>query len=163
MIPQMMMLSLVAAIATPTLAQSAPARQGAQPVARSAFMQRVDRVFVAADANKDGQLTRAEIEANQARELAQMKANRLRQREAAFRQLDANKDGQLSLQEYNGRLAASNGKANATPVLTRLDTNKDGKVSLAENRVLIMSRFDRADANKNGVLEVTEQRAMNRR
>jgi Ca2+-binding EF-hand superfamily protein len=151
-------------IAAPALAQNAsaakPAPAGPQPIAKTVFMQRVDRDFVAADANKDGFADRAELESAEARTLAGRKAALLRQREAAFRQLDANKDGNLTLAEFNAAVAAAPvRKADATPALNRFDTNKDGKVSLAENRAPAIVQFDRADTNKDGTLSVEEQRA----
>jgi len=156
-----LMLSMTAGTA---LAQAAAAPKtapaGPQPIAKTAFMQRVDRDFVAADANKDGFADRAELEAAEARALAARKAALLRQREGAFRQLDANKDGNLTLTEFNAAVvAAPIRKADATPMLNRFDTNKDGKVSLAENRAPAIAQFDRADTNKDGTLSIEEQRA----
>ena len=148
-------------IAGPVLAQAAgPAPAGPQPIAKTAFMQRIDRDFVAADANKDGFADRAELEAAEAKALAARKAALLRRGEATFRRLDANKDGNLTLTEFNSAMAAAPiRKADAGPVLTRFDTNKDGKVSLAENRAPAIVQFDRADTNKDGTLSVEEQRA----
>jgi Ca2+-binding EF-hand superfamily protein len=154
---------LLAAVATAAPAQN-NAAAAPQPVSRTSYMQRIDNGFVAADADKDGFLERAEIEAAETRVLTARKAALLKQREAAFRRMDTNKDGSLSLAEYNAPLAnAAIPKANAAPVLDRLDANKDGKVSLAENRAPAIAQFDRADTNKDGTLSVDEQRAMARR
>lgn len=152
------------AIAAPAFAQNtaAPA-QAAQPLSRAAYLQRVDNSFVTVDANKDGFLDRAEIEAAETKVMSARKATALRQREEAFRKMDANKDGSLTLQEYNAALVAAPLKADATPALNRLDTNKDGKISLAENRAPSMTQFDRADANKDGVLSADERKAPARR
>ena len=143
----------------PAMAQTAAA-QGPQPIAKTVFMQRIDRDFVSADANKDGFADRAELEAAETKLFAARKAALLRNREAAFRQLDANKDGNLTLAEFNAAVnAAPLKKPDAAPVLNRFDTNKDGKVSLAENRAPAIAQFDRADTNKDGTLSVEEQRA----
>ena len=146
-------------VAGPAPAQTAtPA--GAQPIAKTAFMQRIDRDFVNADANKDGFADRSELEAAETKVMAARKAAALRNREGAFRQLDANKDGNLTLAEFNASVSAMPlKKADAAPVLNRFDTNKDGKVSLAENRAPAIVQFDRADTNKDGTLSVDEQRA----
>ena len=147
--------------ATAAVAQNASApAAGPQPLARTAFMQKVDSSFVTVDANKDGFMDRAEIEAAEVKALTGRKAALLRQREEGFRKLDTNKDGQLSLQEFNQPVVAvAIPRGNATPILNRLDTNKDGKVSLAENRAPAMVQFDRADSNKDGTLTAAEQRA----
>jgi hypothetical protein len=145
----------------PLMAQSAPAAaaNAPQPIARTAFMQRIDSVFVLADANKDGFADRTELEAVQAKELNARKAYVIKQREAAFKALDKDNNGSLTLQEFNGPVVAAPIKTDAAPVLARFDTNKDGKVSLAENRAPALAQFDRADTNKDGTLSVAEQKA----
>lgn len=152
--------SAAAVASAQNAATPAPAQQ---PIARAAYLQRVDGNFVAIDANKDGFMDRAEIEVAETKVLNARKAALLRQREAAFRKLDTNKDGSLSLQEYNALLAGAPVKANAAPILGRLDTNKDGKVSLAENRAPAMAQFDRADTNKDGSLSPAELKARGNR
>ena len=123
-------------------------------------MQKVDSSFVTVDANKDGFIDRAEIEAAEVKAMTARKAALQRQREGAFRKLDTNKDNALSLQEFNAPIAqVAIPKGNATPILGRFDTNKDGKVSLAEQRAPSMAQFDRADTNKDGSLSAAEQRA----
>lgn len=153
--------AFLATAATAAAAQNASApAQGPQTLSRATYMQKVDGSFVTVDANKDGFMDRAEIEAAETKVMAARKAAVLRQREALFRNLDANKDGNMTLQEFNAKVvAATLPKANATPVLGRLDTNKDGKVSLAENRTPSMAQFDRSDTNKDGSLTAAEQRA----
>lgn len=162
---QLLLIVVTASAANPLLAQgsAAPAR-APQPVAKAAYLQRVDATFAAVDTNKDGSIDRAEIEAAESRALSVRKAQLIKQREAAFRQLDKDKNGSLTLQEFNGPTAAQAlPKANATPMLTRLDANKDGKISAAENRAPAAAQFDRADANKDGTLSVEEQRARRQR
>ena len=154
-----MILFLSAAPLAPLAAQAAPAANAPQPIPRAAFMQRVDSVFVTADANKDGFADRAELEAVQVREFNTQKAFVLKQREALFKRLDKDNNGALTLAEFNAPVTGAPVKTDATAVLGRFDTNKDGKVSLAENRAPAMSQFDRADGNKDGVLSVAEQKA----
>ena len=156
-------LSLIALMASATIAQAsaqtAPAAQAAQPIPRTAFIQRIDSVFVAADANKDGFADRAELESVQVKEFNARKAYVLKQRETAFKSLDKDNNGSLSLAEFNAAVAAQTVKTDTASVLGRYDTNKDGKVSLAENRAPTMAQFDRADTNKDGSLSVAEQKA----
>ena len=156
-------LSLIALMASATIvpatAQNAPAANAPQPIPRTAFMQRIDSVFVAADANKDGFADRAELESVQVRELNARKAFVIKQREAAFKSLDKDNNGALSIAEFNAVVAAQPIKTDTASVLGRFDTNKDGKVSLAENRAPALAQFDRADTNKDGSLSVAEQKA----
>jgi hypothetical protein len=155
----LLLIAIVAGAAGPALAQgsAAPAKTP-QPVAKAAYVQRIDAGFAAVDTNKDGFTDKAEIEVAETKVLGARKAQVINQREAAFKQLDTNKDGSLTLTEFNAQLVKQAlPKANAAPMLARLDTNKDGKVSAAENRAPAVAQFDRADANKDGSLSVDEQ------
>ena len=152
-------LLLVSAPIAPLAAQAPAAAPTPQPIPRAAFMQRIDSVFVSADANKDGFADRAELEAVQVKEFNAQRAYVLKQREAVFRRLDKDNNGVLTLQEFNAPVANAPVTTDVPGVLSRLDTNKDGKISLAENRAPAMSKFDRADTNKDGVLSVAEQKA----
>ncbi len=143
----------------PATAQTAPAANTSQPILRTGFMQRIDSVFVAADANKDGFADRAELESVQVRQFNARKAFVIKQREAGFKSLDRDNNGSLSLAEFNAVVAAQPIRTDTAGVLGRFDTNKDGKVSLAENRGPAMAQFDRADTNKDGTLSVAEQKA----
>jgi len=156
-------LSLIALMASATIvpatAQNAPAAQATQPLSRAVFMQRIDSVFVAADANKDGFADRAELEAAQSRELNGRKTALLRRSETVFKTLDKDNNGTLTLQEFNSQIVAAPIKTDTAAVFARFDTNKDSKVSLAENRAPALAQFDRADTNKDGSLSILEQRA----
>ena len=149
---------LLASAASPALPQAATAPKGPQPISRTVYMSRVDSTFGAIDTNKDGYTDKSEIEAFEAKALAARKAQMLKQRETAFRQMDKDKNGTLSLAEFNAAAAAAQTpKPNVTPQIARLDTNKDGKVSMVESRVPASAQFDRLDTNKDGILSVEEQ------
>jgi hypothetical protein len=158
-----LILSLLMASApiAPLAAQAAAPAAAAtpQPIPRTAFMQRIDSVFVAVDANKDGFADRAELEAVQTREFNAQRAYVLKQREALFHKLDKDGNGTLTLAEFNAPVTNAPVKVDSASVLERFDTNHDGKVSLAENRAPAMAQFDRADTNHDGVLSVAEQKA----
>ena len=148
---------LLVSAASPALPQAATAPKGPQPISRTVYMARVDSTFGAVDANKDGFTDKSEIEAFEAKALAARKAQLLKQRETAFRQMDKDKNGTLSLAEFNAAMAAQTPKPNAAPQIARLDTNKDGRVSMAESRGPAGAQFDRLDTNKDGILSVDEQ------
>ena len=159
---------MASATVAPAIAQTAPAARAPaanapQPIPRTGFMQRIDAVFVAADANKDGFADRAELETTQTRELTGRKAALLRRNEAIFKSLDKDNNGSLTAQEFNAQINAAPIRTDTAAILSRFDTNKDGKVSLAENRAPALAQFDRADTNKDGSLSVAEQRAAARR
>jgi EF hand domain-containing protein len=161
---RLMLAIVLASAAGPALAQANAPAKGPQPVSRVVFMSRVDSNFGLLDTNKDGYASKAEIESAEAKTLASRKAQMIKQREAAFRQLDKDKSGSLSLAEFNSAVAAQpDRKVDAAPILDRLDSNKDGKISMVENRAPSEARFVRLDANKDGVLSVEEQKAQARR
>lgn len=157
----LLLIAIVACAASPALSQgTAKPAKAPQPVAKAAYVQRVDATFSAVDTNKDGFIDKSEIEVAETKAIGGRKAQVINQREAAFRQLDTNKDGSLTLKEFNAQLVAQPlPKANAAPMINRLDTNKDGKISAAENRAPAVAQFDRADTNKDGTLSVEEQKA----
>ena len=140
--------ALVAALLfpAPLLAQAA-----AQPLPRATFSATMDGEYRKIDTNKDGQLTRAEVDASQKAAITlQVQA---RQR-AVFATLDGDRNGQLSLVEFS--------KVPVTPrptnpdVLMRFDTSRDGKVSLIEHRTATLANFDRLDVDKDGVVSPFE-------
>ena len=73
-----------------------------------------------------------------------------------FTQMDSNKDGFVTA----GELSAAAGPDQAARLVGSLDSNKDGKVSLAELDAMMLSMFDRADADRDGIVTVQEQAAM---
>ena len=143
-------------LASAAAAQTAPQTQ---PVTRSAYLSTVGNRFTQIDLNHDGQLTRAELTSQLARELDNAKAQITRQLAESFKRLDTNKDGQLSFQEFSA--AAPQLKSTETPdqLLQSLDTNHDGKVSLDEFRAPQVAKFNRADTNHDGIVTPAEARA----
>ena len=140
--------ALMLTLATPAFSQAAPA---AQPLPRATFNATMDGEYRKIDTNKDGQLTRAEVEAFQKAAIAvQVQA---RQR-AVFVTLDGDRNGQLSLAEFS-RVPVNPQRTNPD-VLMRFDTNRDGKVSLIEHRTATLANFDRLDVDKDGVVSLAE-------
>jgi Ca2+-binding EF-hand superfamily protein len=142
-------------------AQSSAAPSGsaaAQPVTRAGLAGQLDSSFNNLDANKDKSLDRSEIEAAQARNVAQAKAEIAKRVEAEFTRLDGNKDGQLSLAEFKNA-AASPRVPPVEELVKQLDRNGDGKVTQEEYRALPLANFDRIDTNKDGSISAQEQSA----
>jgi hypothetical protein len=143
------------------VAPSALFAQASAPkaVSRADFTKTIDNRFNAVDTNHDGSLSKAEIAAEQQRELQQASARINAQLETKFKQLDTNKDGQLTLREF--LVAAPPVRTAETPdqTLQKLDSNHDGKISTAEFRAPQLARFARSDANHDGVVTPAEENA----
>ena len=115
----------------------------------------MDSQFRQMDADKNGQLTRAEIEQYQKQSaLAEAKARN----RAQFTELDTNRNGQLSPAEF-AKLTPSAAAANAGPMLSREDSNRDSQISIVEHRSAALANFDRLDTDKNGVVTAAEMKA----
>lgn len=150
-------LALVAA--APLSAQVAkpappPASKGVETVARAAVVANAEAEFARVDTNKDGQMSRVEIESFQR---ASLTARATARNKALFAELDADKNGQISAAEF--AKATPVPKPDATEVL-RIDTNKDGQVSIAEHRSATIDTFTKIDTNKDGVLTAAEVQAL---
>lgn len=131
---------------SPSLAQGS-----AQPLPRATFSATMDGEYRKIDINKDGQLTRAEVDAFQKAAIAvQVQARR----QAVFATLDGDRNGQLSLAEFS-RVPVNPQRTNPD-VLMRFDTNRDSKVSLIEHRTATLANFDRLDTDKDGVVSPAE-------
>jgi len=156
-------LALVAGPASSALGQTtrpapvAPqqAAMGPVPVPRTDFIATMDAEFRKMDADKNGILTRKEIEDFQ-RAVSVLAA---RQRNVAlFQVLDMDKNGQLSPAEFAG-LPMSMLQPNAAPVLAQVDGNRDGQATLVEYRAGKLVNFDRMDADKDGIVSLAEMKA----
>jgi hypothetical protein len=139
----------MAAIGEPVFAQPA------QPVARAQFLTVMDQEFRKIDADKNGKLVKAEVEAFQRAVAVAESANRNR---ALFARLDSDRNGQLSQAEFL-KLAVAPPPADAGPLLAQSDLDKDQQVTLVEYRTAKLANFDRMDADKDGVVSVAEMRA----
>lgn len=136
---------------------SAPAAQptAAQPIKRSAFIAQMDAQFGKIDGDKDGRLSRLEIEQYQQLQAAAEARERNR---ALFTQLDTDGNGQVSAAEF-AKLIVAPPAADAGPMLSREDANRDGTISLVEHRAATLANFDRLDRNRDGVVTPAEMRA----
>ena len=144
-------LPFVPAVAAPTSVENT----GPVPVQRSQFIATMDAEFKVRDADKNGIVTKEEIEAYQRSLFA--RANQER-RAALFQQLDADKNGQLSKTEFGG-LNLPTLPVDATPLLSTVDLDRNGRVTLVEYRTGKLRNFDRMDADKDGIVSVAEMKA----
>lgn len=109
--------------------------------------------FAAADADKDGKVTKDEFDA---------------WRKATVEGIDTDKDGKISVEELSAMQmkrmqAAADGMAER--MVKALDTDGDGKLSAAEllARPMPADAFAMADTNKDGVVDQAEAEAAQQR
>ena len=140
------------AIPSAAFAQAAP-----KAVTRGAFESNLNSRFGAMDTNHDGNLSSAELIAEQQKEMQQAKTALNQQVTARFKQLDTNKDGSLNLQEFLAAAPQLRTAESPAQLLQKLDSNKDGKVSADEFKAPQLANFNKADANKDGTLTPEEQ------
>jgi Ca2+-binding EF-hand superfamily protein len=127
----------------------------AQPIPRTQFIGDMDTQFRKMDADKNGLLTRVEIE--QFQKLTAVAEAQARNR-ALFEQLDTDRNGQLSPGEF-AKVNAASPAANAAPMLGREDGNRDGQISMIEHRTATLANFDRLDTDKDGIVTPAEMKA----
>jgi Ca2+-binding EF-hand superfamily protein len=131
------------------------AQAGAAAVPRTIYIQTMDQEFGKMDADKNGKVTRVEVEAFQRSAAVAQAGARAR---ALFAQLDADRNGQLSPAEFAKGVNAT-GPVNGQPLVAQLDTNRDGAISLVEHRAGKLAHFDRIDLDKDGVVSAAEMKS----
>ena len=153
--------TLVAFLPVSSLAQTsrtankaAPAA-GPVPVPRTEFIATMDTEFRKMDADKDGVLTRKEIEDYERSMSGVAIDNR---RRALFNALDTDHNGLLTPQEF-ARLQLPAPPISADPMLGQADLNHDGTITLVEWRTAKLRNFDAMDTDKDGVVTPTEMKA----
>ena len=126
--------------------------------------------FDAIDANRDGGVTLAEV---QAERQAQRQSIRTQMIASRFEALDTDRNGQLSQTEFSVRPAeqdrggrhgrrhhAGGREGAAKAMMSRIDANADGTVSMAEFSARGAKAFAMADGNKDGVVTVRELQSL---
>ena len=124
-------------------------------VPRAQFITVQDGEFRKMDADKNGQVTRIEVEAFQ--RLTAVATAQIRNRQL-FAQLDVDRNGQISPLEFL-KLNPPPPPVNGQPFVAQLDLNRDGQISLVEHRTARLANFDKMDTDKDGVVTVAEMRA----
>jgi len=128
--------------------------QAAAPIPRAGFLTVMDGEFRKMDADKNGQVTKIEIEQFQR---LQAVAESQARNHAMFVQLDKDRNGQISPAEFAAVTPPAT--INGQPLIAQYDANHDGKVSQIEYRGVKLMRFDAIDADKDGIASIAEQRA----
>ena len=144
---------MLAALASAASAQT-PA-SASQPRTKAQLTQGLGQRFNVLDSNRDGNITKTEIEAAAARARQEADSTIAKRAEEGFKKLDTDKNGQLSLAEFKASIPPMQARP-ADTVLQRLDANKDGKITLQEFGAPTMAAFDRLDANKDGTVSDQE-------
>lgn len=146
---------ILVALACPASAQTAPAQSTRT---RAQVAQQLDAKFKTFDSNRDGRLSKAEIQAAETRAQQQAAARIAQRTEQSFARLDKDKNGQLSLVEFKAAAPPVRG-ITADTLLQRLDSNTDGAVTLQEFGARTLAAFDRMDRNRDGTLSAAERQA----
>lgn len=105
---------------------------------RQFVVRRVEVEFKALDANGDGKLTKAEVDAARGKSLL-------------FLIADKDHDGVVTKEDL-AKSFADRGTAARDRMFARLDADKDGKITAAEYQASGDQRFARMDRNKDGVI-----------
>jgi Ca2+-binding EF-hand superfamily protein len=124
-------------------------------------------MFARLDTNKDGYITRPELDAMHEKMMSMHGDIQKRledrgvfmDRGAAFDRLDANHDGNISRQEFT----AAQPQVRSERVIVMRDgdsTTGAQRVSLAEAQAAALAHFDKADANHDGKITPDERQQM---
>ena len=142
-----LIIGLLAAAASPLLAQPAPAPMAPmgmmvnKVVPRGEVLAMVQAHFARVDANRDGFVTEPEMTAMHRK----MREMHRKMREMKMR--------------HEGKKGKMGGGMKAGAMLKMADANRDGKVSLAEATTGALKHFDMMDANRDGRVTPEERAA----
>lgn len=171
-------LSAAAAVAvltiSPSFAQPAPtAPMTMQPMTRAGIAAMIQQHFAMLDTNRDGLLTKAEMDAGKMARHDRTADRKASRGDARFDRLDSNHDGAVTRPEFDSAHQATGDDGHKGAhrmgmmmhagmggrMFEMADANKDGRVSLQEATNAALSHFDRADANHDGTLTTDEMHA----
>lgn len=139
----------------------APAARGPSTVAQKAldraqFLAGVEARFNLIDTDHDGTLDPSEIAAAQQKYVDKALALEKQRLEAEFARLDTNHDGQLTKAEFMAAFTPVHSRQTPQQIIAALDTNGDGKISLEEYEAGPLAKFNRLDADHDGILSPKE-------
>lgn len=167
-------------VAAPLIAQGMKGHEGhgmmaREPMTRTDVQTRVKTHFAAMDANKDGAVTQAEIDAGRTAKMAERHGE-------MFTKMDTDKNGSISRAEFDAhhagmsqhgrdgmrghhamKMKGDGGHRGMNRMGGRMfamtDTNKDGKVTEAEATSAALAHFDSVDTDRNGIISDAEHQA----
>lgn len=122
------------------------ARNQAERQVEAELRQTLTREFAELDANKDKNLTAAEIDA---------KVKIADAGKKSVGRLDKDKNGKISAAEYTAQ-ASLQPATDAAQQMRQWDLNRDGIVTRKEFAASLLARFDWFDANKDGTVTAQE-------
>ena len=159
------------------LAQGGPGPEGRGPegdITRQQVIARADEMFARLDANHDGRITPDEMQNMRGmrgmRGMGEHRAGGGDMRQRMFDRMDANHDGNISREEFAQAHPGGPGPEMAPPpggpdghAMRGRMFGEQGFITLEQMRARALERFDRADANHDGVLTAAEREAARER
>ena len=148
-------------------------RNGDGYLSRDELPARFRHNFARIDTNKDGKISRAELEKGVAYLVPQRQpgdvvfllvemsdcdsccCDELQRMYDLLRKIDKNGDGKIDAEELKAARETLL-RERADGIIKDLDTNKDGKISKSEARGSVRRHFDEIDANKDGFIDRAE-------
>jgi Ca2+-binding EF-hand superfamily protein len=129
-------------------------------ITKAEISAKLDSDYADMDADHDGKVTAAEIDARLVKS-AEAKLEAIKkERDAAFARLDVNSDGNISRAEFEEKAKLPTiKKPDAQPFMAEFDANKDGAITLEEFRTPTLANFAAMDANHDGTVTPAEARA----
>ena len=147
----------LATVAGMAQAQSPGAIDESKPIARSEVTAKLDADYADLDADKDGKVGAAEINARIMKSAAAQIEAAKKERDGAFIKMDSNGDGSVTKAEWEAGVKIPTAKEpDAKPFLDRFDANKDGGISKDEFRAPTLANFAKLDMNKDGTVTPDE-------
>jgi hypothetical protein len=152
---------MLAALPVAAAAAQPEAKEEAEkPITRAEISAKLDADYADMDADKDGKVTAAEIDARLVKSAEAKIAEIKKERDAAFAKVDTNGDGNISRAEFDEKAKLPTVKQpDAKPFLARFDADKDGSMTLEEFRAPTLANFTKLDANKDGTISPAEANA----
>ena len=131
-----------------------------QPVTKAQIDAKLDADFADMDANHDGKVDAAEIDARLLKSAEAKLEVIKKERDAAFARLDVNGDGNISRAEFDEKAKLPTiKKPDATPFLAEFDANKDGEITQEEFRAPTLANFAKMDLNHDGTVTPSEAKS----